>query len=85
MLEEPLKELSLNLNLSLNPNQEEDWQVSDMGLHHYGLPASTCLTALLVEHLLCEMVLMMKHSSKTYYIHSVLYSSRMIHFRARID
>ena len=56
VLEEPLKELNLSLNLS--PSQEEDWQVSDMGLHHYGLLASTsCLTALLVEHLLCEMML----------------------------
>ena len=54
VLEEPLKELNLNLNL--NPSQ--DWQVSDMGLHHYDLLASTfCLTTLLVEHLLCEMVL----------------------------
>ena len=58
MLEDPLKELNLSLNLSLNPSQEEDWQVSDMGLYHCGLLASTsCLTALLVEHLLCEMVL----------------------------
>ena len=56
VLAEPLKDL--NLSLSLNPSQEEDWQVSDMGLHHCGLLASTaCLTALLVEHLLCEMVL----------------------------
>ena len=56
VLEEPLKELNLNLNL--NPSREEGWQVSDMGLHHYGLLASTfCLTTLLVEHLLCEMML----------------------------
>ena len=55
VLEEPLKELNLNLN----PSQEEDWQVSDMGPASLSLAiASTfCLTTLLVEHLHCEMVL----------------------------